>query len=81
MKSTTIKYLFQRVFIMAIGLLMSIAVFADPSDTGPCNPGLPPDDPDNICPIDSWIYVLIVAVILIAIKKAYDAKKAKAISL
>ncbi|MEO7049376.1 MAG: hypothetical protein ABI091_28995 [Ferruginibacter sp.] len=79
MKSTSIKYLFQRIFIMAIGLVISIGAFADPD---PCNPGGDPGGgADNLCPIDSWVYVLIAAVVLIAIKKAYDAKKAKAVSL
>ena len=77
MKGTTIKYLFQKAFIMALGLIMSVAACAQ----GPCDPGGGPGVPDNECPIDSWVYVLIAAVVLIAVKKAYDAKKANVISL
>lgn len=78
MISTTIKFWLQRITILCIGLMIAVASFAQGGE--PCDPGGDPSGGDHICPIDSWVYVLIVAVILIAAKKAYAIKKAKSVS-
>ena len=71
-----IQFILQRVLIMAFGLLISVAVFAQ-GGSDPCDPGGDPTGGEHICPIDSWVYVLIAAVILIAAKKAYESRKNK----
>ncbi|MBS1757081.1 MAG: hypothetical protein JSU03_07365 [Bacteroidetes bacterium] len=78
MKSEKMKSVLLKISMMLVGLVMSVAVFAQGDD--PCNPGGDPGGgPDN-CPIDSWVYVLIAAVVILAAVKAYKAKKLKAVS-
>ncbi len=64
-----LRRLISIVIIIAFLVIPSILIAQPPPD--PC-----PDPMDPDCPIDSGLVFLMAAVILIALKKAYDFKKA-----
>jgi hypothetical protein len=60
------RFLFSLVFILGL-VSTPFLLSAQPID--PCT------DPDDPCPIDSGVVLLVVAVVAIAAKKTYDFKK------